>query len=150
MFRVRSSLVTSHNVTSAFLLLIATLCTLITSLLDLGVRLLHPPWSEIWKINPQKSNFGQFWGQSQRTLTPPDSWPCPTLRRVCVLKLRPISPERILLLDFWVSNIRRYFCFALGLQPPFPDRMVHVISRDRLLSLSKIRLCTALELWTNN
>ena len=27
--------------------------------------------------------------------------------------LRPISPELVLFLDFWVSNIPRYFCFAL-------------------------------------
>ena len=27
--------------------------------------------------------------------------------------LRPISPERVLFLDFWVSNIPRYFCFCL-------------------------------------
>ena len=49
----------------------------------------------------------------QRTLTPPDTWSCPTLGLACVLMLRPISPERVLFPDFWVSNIPRYFCFAL-------------------------------------
>ena len=29
-----------------------------------------------------------------------------------VLMLRPISPELVLSLDFWVSNIPRYFCFC--------------------------------------
>ena len=49
----------------------------------------------------------------QRTLTPPDTWSCPTLGLVCVLMSRPISPELVLFPDFWVSNIPRYFCFAL-------------------------------------
>ena len=49
----------------------------------------------------------------QRTLTPPDTWSCPTLGLASVLMLRPISPELVLFLDFWVSNITRYFCFCL-------------------------------------
>ena len=49
----------------------------------------------------------------QRTLTPPDTWSCPTLGLASVLMLRPISPELVLFLDFWVSNIPRYFCFCL-------------------------------------
>ena len=52
----------------------------------------------------------------QRTLTPPDTWSCPTLGLASVLILRPISPELVLFPDFWVSNIPRYFCFALNLQ----------------------------------
>ena len=48
----------------------------------------------------------------QRTLTPPDTWFCPTLGLVCVLMSRPISPELVLYPDFWVSNIPRYFCFC--------------------------------------
>ena len=48
----------------------------------------------------------------QRTLTPPDTWSCPTLGLASVLMLRPISPELVLFLDFWVSNIPRYFCFC--------------------------------------
>ena len=48
----------------------------------------------------------------QRTLTPPDTWSCPTLGLICVLMSRPISPELVLFPDFWVSNIPRYFCFA--------------------------------------
>ena len=49
----------------------------------------------------------------QRTLTPPDTWSCPTLGLACVLMSRPISPELVLSPDFWISNIPRYFCFAL-------------------------------------
>ena len=48
----------------------------------------------------------------QRTLTPPDTWSCPTLGLAIVLMLRPISHELVLFLDFWVSNIPRYFCFC--------------------------------------
>ena len=48
----------------------------------------------------------------QRTLTPPDTWSCPTLGLASVLMLRPIYPELVLFLDFWVSNIPRYFCFC--------------------------------------
>ena len=48
----------------------------------------------------------------QRTLTPPDTWSCPTLGLASVLMLRPISPELVLFLDFWVSNFPRYFCFC--------------------------------------
>ena len=48
----------------------------------------------------------------QRTLTPPDTWSCPTLGLASVLMLRPISLELVLFLDFWVSNIPRYFCFC--------------------------------------
>ena len=36
----------------------------------------------------------------QRTLTPPDTWSCPTLGLACVL----ISPELVLSPDFWISN----------------------------------------------
>ena len=51
----------------------------------------------------------------QRTLTPPDTWSCPTLGLAYVLMSRPISPELVLSPDFWISNIPRYFSFALGL-----------------------------------
>ena len=50
----------------------------------------------------------------QRTLTPPDTWSCPTLGLACVLMSRPISPELVLSPDFWISNIPRYFSFALS------------------------------------
>ena len=43
----------------------------------------------------------------------PNTWSCPTLGLACVLMLRPISPELVLFPDFWVSNISRYFYFAL-------------------------------------
>ena len=48
----------------------------------------------------------------QRTLTPPDTWSCPTLGLAWVLMSRPISPELVLFPDFWISNIPRYFSFA--------------------------------------
>ena len=50
------------------------------------------------------------------TLTPPDTWPCPTLGLASVLMLRPISPELVLFPDFWISNIPRYFCFYIVLR----------------------------------
>ena len=49
----------------------------------------------------------------QRTLTPPDTWSCPTLGLACVLMSRPISPELVLSPDFWISNTPRYFSFAI-------------------------------------
>ena len=55
----------------------------------------------------------------QRTLTPPDTWSCPTLGLSSVLIMRPISPELDLFPDFWVSNIPRYFCFLLGIKTSF-------------------------------
>ena len=48
----------------------------------------------------------------QRTLTPPDTWSCPTLGLACVLMSRPISPELVLSPEFWISNTPRYFSFA--------------------------------------
>ena len=65
----------------------------------------------------------------QRTLTPPDTWSCPTLGLACVLMSRPISPElvsgllsfehpSVLLFCFIAyfqnrySNIHQYFYFA--------------------------------------
>ena len=48
----------------------------------------------------------------QRMLTPPHTRSCPTLGLGSVLMLRPFSPELVLFLDFWVSNIPHYFCFA--------------------------------------
>ena len=48
----------------------------------------------------------------QRTLTPPDTWSCPTLGLACVLMSRPTSPELVLSPDVWISNTPRYFSFA--------------------------------------
>ena len=48
----------------------------------------------------------------QRTLTPPDTWSCPTLGLACILMSRPISPGLGLSPDFWITNIPRYFSFA--------------------------------------
>ena len=48
----------------------------------------------------------------QRTLTPPDTWSCPTSGLACVLMSRPNSHELVLSPDFWISNIPRYFSFA--------------------------------------
>ena len=36
----------------------------------------------------------------QRTLTPPDTWSCPTFGLACILMSRPISPEPVLFPDF--------------------------------------------------
>ena len=48
----------------------------------------------------------------QWTITPLDTWSCPTLGISSALMLRPIPPVLVLFPDFWVSNIPRYFCFA--------------------------------------
>ena len=48
----------------------------------------------------------------QGTLTPPDTWSCPTLGLACVLMSRPISPELVLSPDLWISNTPRYLSFA--------------------------------------
>ena len=45
----------------------------------------------------------------QRTLTPPDTWSCPTLGLACVLMSRPISPE---LLNFEHPSVL-LFCILL-------------------------------------
>ena len=63
----------------------------------------------------------------QRTLTPPDTWSCPTLGLVSVLMLKPISPELFLFPDVWVSNIPRYFCFCLQ---PFLTSFLHTIQTE--------------------
>ena len=93
----------------------------------------HPPlighynnfWSlRIWTLLPNLNfnlimrgfhrTFATGATCQQRTLTPPDTWSCPTLGIACVLMSRLISPELVLFPDFWVSNIRRrYFSFAL-------------------------------------
>ena len=51
----------------------------------------------------------------QTTLTPPDTWSCPTLGLASVLLLSPIFPGVVLFTDFWDSNIPRYFCFTFFL-----------------------------------
>ena len=51
----------------------------------------------------------------QGTLTPPDTWSCPTLGLAWVLMSRPISPEFVLSPDLWISNTPRYFSFAFFL-----------------------------------
>ena len=70
----------------------------------------------------------------QGTLTPPDTWSCPTLGLACVLMSRPLSPELVLSPDFWISNTPRYFSFAshfrrLFLPLPFccTIHMLHVV-----------------------
>ena len=54
----------------------------------------------------------------QRTLTPPDTWSCPTLGLAYVLMLRPVSPGLVLSPDFWILNTPRYFSFALSINNP--------------------------------
>ena len=74
------------------------------------------PYNRIWLYLIERGfhrTFATGAACQQRTLTPPDTWSCPTLGLASVLMLRPISPELVLFLDFWVSNIPRYFCFCL-------------------------------------
>ena len=64
----------------------------------------------------------------QRTLIPPDTWSCSTLGLASILMLRPISPELVLFLDFWVSNIPRYFCFCLMTKINVPESSLYLHS----------------------
>ena len=78
----------------------------------------------IWTLLPNLTFYLIVWGFhrtfamdaacQQRTLTPPETWSCPTLGLACVSMSRPISPVLGLFPDFWVSNIPRCFCFASG------------------------------------
>ena len=78
----------------------------------------------IWTLLPNLTFYLIVWGFhrtfaagavcQQRTLTPPDTWSCPTLELAYVLMSRPISHELVLFPDFCDSNIPRYFCFALS------------------------------------
>ena len=63
----------------------------------------------VWSFH---RTFATGAASQQRTLTPPETWSCPTLGLACVLMSRPISPQLVLFPDFWVTNIPRYFCFA--------------------------------------
>ena len=47
----------------------------------------------------------------QRTLTPPDTWPCTTWELASVLKLRPISPELVSGLLSFEHPSALLFCF---------------------------------------
>ena len=78
--------------------------------------------SVIWTLLPNLTfylfvrcfhrTFATGAASKQKTLTPPDTWSCPTLGLAIVLMLRPISPELVLFPDFRVSNIPRYFYFT--------------------------------------
>ena len=61
----------------------------------------------------------------QRTLTPPDTWSCPTVGLACVLMSRPISPELVLFPDFLVSNTPRYFWHQKNLQKKWLGAFCH-------------------------
>ena len=76
----------------------------------------------------------------QRTLTPPDTWSCPTLGLACVLMSRPISPELVLSPDFWISNTPRYFSFALSV---FTGHM-NCIGKKSKLNAPRKRYCLLL------
>ena len=71
----------------------------------------------------------------QMTLTPPETWPCPTLGLVSDVMLRPISPELVLFPDFWVSSIHRYFCFAFKIVYPSKQKSLVCISTTYCVSL---------------
>ena len=65
---------------------------------------------QIWTLLPNLIFYLIVWGfhrafamsatYKQRTLTPPNTWSCPTLGLVYVQMLRPISPELVLFPDF--------------------------------------------------
>ena len=56
--------------------------------------------------------FATGFARQQWTLTPPETWSCPTLGIACVLMSRPISPELVLSPDFRISNTPHYNSFA--------------------------------------
>ena len=70
-------------------------------------------------------------GMQKMTLTPLDTWSCPTLGLACALILRPISPELVLFPDFSDSDIPRYFYFTSVLSYYFKlgDTCKHFILR---------------------
>ena len=52
----------------------------------------------------------------RRKPTPPNSWSCPHVGLACVLMLRPISPELVLIPDFRHVRVFKFpqcFCFTL-------------------------------------
>ena len=64
---------------------------------------LHAPTSKVKQLQVVfEINCATGAACQQRTLTPPDTWSCPTLGFACVLKSRPISPE---LLSFEHSSV---------------------------------------------
>ena len=71
----------------------------------------------------------------QRTLTPPDTWSCPTLGLACVLMSRPISPELVLSPDFWISNTPRYFSFAPLIKMFISRHAIYARTCENLLQL---------------
>ena len=81
----------------------------------------------------------------QRTLTPPDTWSCPTLGLACVLMSRPIPPELVLSPDFWISNTPRYLSFVSYSRFTYPwrfTRVPSVITITELLTLCHVDLFT--------
>ena len=74
----------------------------------------------------------------QRTLTPPDTWSCPTLGLACVLMSRPIFPELVLSPDLWISNTPRYFSFAPSMYCSIWRRSItHTYQLMRVLYIGK-------------
>ena len=78
------------------------------------------PYYRIWFFYLITRGFRRTFATAseQMTLTPPDTWSCPTHGLAWVLILRPISPELVLFPDFSVSNISRYFWFSLYTRLP--------------------------------
>ena len=68
----------------------------------------------------------------QGTLTPPDTWSCPTLGLACVLISRPISPELVLSPDFWISNSPRYFSFAYEVPLQWCSMLNYILCPDHI------------------
>ena len=85
----------------------------ITPILDLVTDLdLITEFDHYLIVRASHRTFASDAACQQRTLTPPDTWFCPSFGLACVLMLIPISPELVLFPDFWASNIPLYFCFA--------------------------------------
>ena len=79
----------------------------------------------------------------QGTLTPPDTWSCPTLGLACVLMSRPFSPELVLSPDLWISNTPRYFSFAYQ----YKGKQRSVMITQEMCPWIRAEISTHTQLW---
>ena len=78
--------------------------------------------------------------RQQNTLTPPDTWSCPTLVLASVLLLKPISPELVLFPDFefWTSLCASVLLVTVSKCPP-SGRTVYKIIHCKAISTYALR-----------
>ena len=119
-------------------------------------RTLHQFWPlPIWTLLPNLTfylivqGFHRTYATGaacqQRTLTPPDTWSCPTLGLACVLMSRPIFPELVLSPDLLIWNTPRYFSFA-SKSPLILHALTKTWYRSIKESLFSLNINTSLQL----